>query len=470
MLVGYMVPHNTKHMKKPLSLLLILLCALFGKAQDTQWAFRLLNCSSEKMQLEYSAINILGNPTNDVNKKSWRPKGIRKQEFIKVGFLTQVIAKQVIISGIFDPSNIQSVSVFDAAGKEYPIACDPKKEINPGYKHLYIPLKEEDLYIIAVKVILRNTTHSPTSLQAIGISTSTEIPHNVVKTSPIIDSQSAISQVGKTINTPFKEFGPMLSPDGKTLYFSRKCHAANIGGTKDEEDIWYAEWNEEENKWSEAKNFGRPLNNAGPNFINSFSQNGNAILLGNSYQCNGKQSGGISLSYRTENGWSFPKRLVVEDELNVSPHANYFLSNDQTTLLMSIERPGETKGDRDLYVSFPKNDSTWSKPQNLGPMLNTIGTEAAPFLSRDGHLLFFSSNGFNGYGGSDIYVSERLDDTWANWSVPENLGPMVNTPNDESFFSISSLGTQMFYTSTGIQKTDVDIYKIDLPPIAVFTH
>jgi hypothetical protein len=102
---------------------------------------------------------------------------------------------------------------------------------------------------------------------------------------------------------------------------------------------------------------------------------------------------------------------------------------------MSVQRE-DGQGDRDLYVSFMSNDSTWSQPLNLADVINTAGEESAPFLASDDKTLYFSSNGFSGYGGTDIYVSRRLDDTWTSWSEPENLGPEINSPLEDLFFNI----------------------------------
>ncbi len=84
-------------------------------------------------------------------------------------------------------------------------------------------------------------------------------------------------------------------------------------------------------------------------------------------------------------------------------------------------------GDQDLYVSF-YNDAhkSWSEPLNLGAQINTHLAETAPYLAADDKTLYFASDGYLGYGGFDLYVTRRLDDTWTNWSTPENLGMVIN--------------------------------------------
>jgi outer membrane protein OmpA-like peptidoglycan-associated protein len=76
--------------------------------------------------------------------------------------------------------------------------------------------------------------------------------------------------------------------------------------------------------------------------------------------------------------------------------------------------------------------------------------------------LYFSSKGFSGYGGSDIYRSIRLDDTWTNWTEPENLGPEINSKFDDLFFNIPS-SSEYAYFSKGVTDNNIDIFRLKLP-------
>jgi len=68
---------------------------------------------------------------------------------------------------------------------------------------------------------------------------------------------------------------------------------------------------------------------------------------------------------------------------------------------------------------------TATKPVNMGSVINTEFEESSPFLANDMKTLYFASKGHNGYGGYDIYVTERLDESWTNWSAPKNLGHAI---------------------------------------------
>jgi outer membrane protein OmpA-like peptidoglycan-associated protein len=95
--------------------------------------------------------------------------------------------------------------------------------------------------------------------------------------------------------------------------------------------------------------------------------------------------------------------------------------------------------------------------------VNTGEAESTPFIAPDGVTMYFSSSGHVGYGNNDIFLSRRLDDTWQNWSVPENLGPIVNTPQWDGYFSVSAKGDYAYFSSTENSIGAEDIYRIKIP-------
>ena len=128
---------------------------------------------------------------------------------------------------------------------------------------------------------------------------------------------------------------------------------------------------------------------------------------------------------------------------------------------MAVER-NDGQGDQDLFVSFEKNDGTFSQPMNMVTM-NTKGADFAPFLSPDGKTLFFASYGHKGRGGADIFMVKRLDDTWQNWSQPVNLGAIINTRYDELYFSITADFQYMYMESYKPGSTKRNLSRVKLP-------
>ena len=90
--------------------------------------------------------------------------------------------------------------------------------------------------------------------------------------------------------------------------------------------------------------------------------------------------------------------------------------------------------------------SDWSVPINLGPIVNSTATDRGPAISKDGLSLYFASNRLGSIGGEDIYVSQRetRDD---EWGPPVNLGPIINTSSTEGVPAFSRDGHLMFFTS-----------------------
>jgi len=281
----------------------------------------------------------------------------------------------------------------------------------------------------------------------------TEFPFsiNVVKE---FDPNLKMVKLPETVSSPnIEETNPVISADGTILYFDRKDNPSNIETPKD--DIWYS-IKDKNGKWKEAKNIGRPLNNRDNNFVISSSPDNNTLLLGNKYATDGVSSngGGVSIAKKGQSGWEIPKDVVIEDFINTNNYVGYFLSNDNKNLLMTVERPGGL-GQKDIYVSFVKDDGTFSKPKSLGNVVNTFDDEANPFLASDGKTLYFASKGHPGYGYFDLFVTKRLDDTWTNWSKPENLGKIINSSGYELSIFLSAKGDKAY---VGRER---DIWEID---------
>jgi len=182
--------------------------------------------------------------------------------------------------------------------------------------------------------------------------------------------------IGATINTIFNESSPFISLDGKTLYYSRANHPENIGGEKDDNDIWYSQLNTSTGDWEKSVNLGEPLNNKGANFISSITPDGNAmtVLLGNEYRGKNKMKPGVSVSTKTSEGWSAPQSLDIINAFIESTDGNYFLANNRRVLIMAVDRY-DTQGGKDLYVSFLQRDNKWTEPMNLGNDINTASIE-----------------------------------------------------------------------------------------------
>jgi len=267
-----------------------------------------------------------------------------------------------------------------------------------------------------------------------------------------------IEQLGSAINTEFSELNPIISPDEKTLYFIRVSHPSNNFGTKNSQDVWYSEQRDNGN-WTIARRMPNTINKDQYNDLFSITPDGNKILISGVYH-NGRREDmvGISICKRTKTGWSEPEQVVIPkfDDICKGQYLTACLSNDGKTLIMAFSEKKNSKEDN-LYVCFLGKDGKWSKPESLGPDINTSSTETTPFLASDNYTLYFASDRKDGLGGTDIWVTKRKDRSWTKWSKPVNLGDKVNTDANEYSFSVAASG-EYAYMSTkknSVGKNDI---------------
>ncbi|MEA2041619.1 MAG: OmpA family protein [Bacteroidota bacterium] len=267
--------------------------------------------------------------------------------------------------------------------------------------------------------------------------------------------------MGMNINSPYSEIAPVIAPDGKTLYVARARHPLNLG-TDDKYDIWYSEL-QANGKWGKMKHPGYPLNNKGDNVVIAISPDNNTLMLENLYNTNGsfKSDQGISVSYRTSSGWSVPKKLRVNNYYNRDNYESFCPTADRRVLVMSVERD-EGYGEKDLYVSFLQANGSYSKPTNMGPVLNSYDNEGTPYIAPDNKTLYFYSNTEPGYGSTDVFVSKRLDNSWTKWSQPKNLGSKINSNAWDVYYTVAAKGDYAYLVSTKNSYGNEDIFRIKL--------
>lgn len=460
---------NRLDMKRILLPMVLVGVCLTGRAQESvSWASRVIEVSSEMSPLQYSATQILHKPnvlpSGGDNPNAWTPKKADRPEFITVAFETPVRAQQIAIAESQNPGAILQVYAYDPSFNEYLLFELNPRAIPIESRLLNLFFELTDYEVAAVRLVIDGRSIAGhNSIDAIGISAS-NIPITVLVNlaANVNTSLESVEKLSENVNSTYIEHSPIISPDGKFLFFSRQYHPDNLGGAEDPEDIWYSEWDEVKSEWSIAKNAGPPLNNEGPNFVASVTQEEGetVLLLGNQYGKKGKMYAGASTSKLVEGKWAVPENIEITNDYNYSNRVDYSLSADGKIMIISAERD-DTYGGRDLYYSVKEGKTTWSEPKSLGGDLNTASDEAAPFLTNDNKTLYFSTKGISGYGGSDIFVTTRLDDTWENWSAPENLGSGINTKSDDIYFNMPTSGKHAYFTR-GSENEDTDIFRFEI--------
>jgi len=355
----------------------LLLSVTLTFAQKVQWASKVIKFSSEYSELDKSANQILRAPNvlprggdaptawavEKVSKKSEDESP--KAASIRVSYESPMRIKQVAIAESFNPGAIERVIIYGADGEKEEIYKQEPKATKEKFRMLNIFLsKATDYFVKEIELILQpGKVDGWNQIDAIGISDSnTDTIKAFINEIKNLKFNSAAENLGKEINSIYDETSPKISPDGKTLYYDRKFHPDNVGGYKDEDDIWFST-QLNIGKWTTAQNIGKPLNDKYNNFIQGITPDGNTLLLGNIYKKEGGQQAGVSISNKTKDGWGYPEPQIIDGFYNNSKSVNYYLSNDGMSLIMALERK-DTYGQIDLYVSFRKGENSWSEPKN----------------------------------------------------------------------------------------------------------
>ncbi len=268
---------------------------------------------------------------------------------------------------------------------------------------------------------------------------------------------------GDSVNTVLDEYWPSVTGDGQQLIFTREVkRAAGYGRdyNRDRQEDFYVSRLTPEGYWGTARNAGAPLNTAGNEGAQSISSDGRTMFFTACDRNDGQGRCDIYFSTNDGKRWSPGNNLgqpvnttYWESQPSISPNGRmlFFVSN----------RPGGMGG-MDIWYSLRGSDGRWGRPVNPGKIINTSGDEFSPFIYFNGRTLYFSSNGRESFGGHDIYVTTMNRDS--TWTTPENLGPPVNTPADETGLVIESSGRRAYFSSIRNREMGKDIYYLDLPP------
>lgn len=259
------------------------------------------------------------------------------------------------------------------------------------------------------------------------------------------------------INTGADEYVNSISTDGKELIFTRKEPDPDL---KDRfrERVFLSML--EDSIWSDALEMDEFLNDFGNIGAVSFSPDGQYLFLTGCNAPGGFGSCDLYYTRKIGNKWDMPRNLGPAINTG-SWESQPCLSSDGKTLYFASHRPGG-KGSSDIWKSVLLPDGIWSRPVNLGGLINTSNAEMAPFIHQDGRTLYFSSKGHTGMGGFDLFVS-RMDE-YGIWTAPQNLGYPINTASDEINLIVGVEG-RAGYTSIGSDLEDgkYDIYEIRIP-------
>lgn len=271
-----------------------------------------------------------------------------------------------------------------------------------------------------------------------------------------------ISNLGENINSKFDDYGTVISPDDSVLYFTSRRKSGKKSKKDDDEEKYYEDIYQSrntENGWGSATPVGKPINtNKGNEAINFVSSDGYRI-----YFCRGNRNGTFYSSDRKSNKWGNPQVLEKAHEINSNEWETSLVFGNADNVLYVVSDKEGGYGKRDIYKSVKMSDGVWGPMENLGPLINTEDDEDAPFITADGRFLYFSSTGHNSIGGFDIFKSENINN---QWSEPKNLGYPINTSGNDLYFILDKENSKAYYSSSraeqDVNNADMDIFSITL--------
>lgn len=272
---------------------------------------------------------------------------------------------------------------------------------------------------------------------------------------PILAQRGFVKLPPQVNHNGLSELVPVISVDGSWLYFTRSRAGAD---SQTVFDIWRTQITNDTH-YSKAEIIGGNLSSRFGIAVTSLSPDNNVLyLMGKLYEATPPDER-IYRSTLARDGWELPQPVKIKALKPRGTFTDYSFAPDQRTLVMSIERDS-SMGGRDLYLSFyHEAEDVWSEPLWLGTRVNSIYNEITPFLAPDNRTLYFSSERPDGIGECDVYRVVRKDDSWQNWTYPENLGPSINRPGRTMYYTEDARGEQAYFVWRKDQQSYTDIYR-----------
>ncbi len=437
-------------------------------AQEVQWASRVLDFSTQLSEYQYSATQVLGKP--DVlpdygdNPNAWLPSRPNRTSFIKVRFDQAMRVQQIAIGESFNPGALYQVFLYDENNREYLLNTFIPRPLNVEGRLLNIYLSETEYAVSAVKIVLDGSqVPGYNGIDAIGISGSTV---------PILAGKEIAFRRNPGLENQFLSLGaeedvsesrPVYIQSLNTMYFTRGYSQQNVGGVDDAGDIWQSVYDENSGRFQPGVSLGEEVNDIGYNSTNDviYGSGKLTLLLGNISGKPNTATKNVVLSTKTEGEWGDIENIKIQNSRIASIDADYSIAPNDSVIILSTLRY-DTEGGRDLYLIRRENGNKWSEPENMGGNINTTLDEYSPYYSESEKSLYFASNGYPGFGGSDILRITRIGDSWNNWTTPENLGGDINTETDENYFFFDDADEYAFFARMNVDST-FGIIRVERP-------
>lgn len=255
--------------------------------------------------------------------------------------------------------------------------------------------------------------------------------------------------LGPNINTANQEYLPTVTADDSTIIFTRRSN----------HEDFYISSRVDESNWTKAVSLSNIINTSGNEGAQCISPDGQYLYFAGCGRADGLGKCDIYYSKLEGNAWSKPQNIGApinspywESQPSISP--------DGKTIYFVSDRKGGY-GSYDIYLSRYLGNGKWSNPVNLGPNINTDGSELSPFIHSDNQTLYFSSDGWPGFGEHDIFMSKKQANKM--FEKAKNIGYPINTSQEESSLFISNDGKKAMFASANLEGFGgIDLYAFEL--------
>ncbi|GAA0879682.1 hypothetical protein GCM10009119_26510 [Algoriphagus jejuensis] len=262
------------------------------------------------------------------------------------------------------------------------------------------------------------------------------------------------------LGSPLNEFNlqyfPVLTADGNQILFTKRDGTGNF----DKEDI-FTSFRDESGRWTTPKSLAQTINSAFNEGTCSVTADGNILIYTSCDAPDSQGSCDLYVAYKVNGNWERPTnmgRKVNSSSWDSQPS----LSADGRILFFSSDRRGGFGGN-DIWFSIRQNDGSWSDAKNLGESVNTPKDEISPFMFFNNEILFFASDGHQGFGGMDIFLSRVKNGIF---QTPENLGLPINDQLEQVALFITAQKEYAYYTELTTETAQNDrslLYRFKFP-------
>lgn len=278
--------------------------------------------------------------------------------------------------------------------------------------------------------------------------------------------EAKVVNMGKSINSPKADDAPNIFVDEKTIIFTSTREGSSSGYVDDFgeflEDIYISQ--KVDGQWTQPVSIGDHINSKMNDANVNLSFDGGQLFVYKNDTNTG--TGDIYVTSFVDNDWAIPVKIdtVINSDYN---ETSACFSPSEDYIFFTSDRPGGFGGLDIYYTQKDKKTGRWKHAKNMGPLINTELDDDSPFMHADGKSLYFCSEGHNSMGGFDVFMT-TFDVATNKSTKPQNLGYPISTPDDDMSFVWSADGTRGYFsTFRDDSYGDRDLYMVTRPNVKV---